>query len=136
MALNLDQLGQLVVSQLTPDLLAPSFASSPSVKSNPTFGHCYVASEALYHLAGGKKARLRPWRLKTSDDTWHWWLVEGDGRVIDLTVSQFAEAPSYECGTRASFLSKRPSARARKVMARVLAAALRDQLNELAKQSE
>jgi hypothetical protein len=125
MALDLDQLGRLIVEQLTPDLLSPKIAESPAAKNNPLYGHCYVASEALYHLAGAKGSGLRPCRLKMGDGQWHWWLVDRDQRVIDLTAGQFAELPEYESGKRGAFLSKRPSARARKLMGRVFAASIR-----------
>lgn len=75
MTTNLDELSELIVEQLTSDLLSPQFATMNEAKLNPLFGHCYVASEALYHLAGGKRAGLRPRRIKISDGHWHWWLV-------------------------------------------------------------
>ena len=123
---DLVNLSQAIVENLSPDLLSPTFARSAMAKTNPLFGHCYIASEALYHMAGGKKSGLRPCRLKMPDNQWHWWLVDSDQRIIDLTAGQFERRPQYELGVRAAFLSKRPSARARKLMARILAAMLRE----------
>jgi hypothetical protein len=48
-------------------------------------GFAYVAAEAYFHLAGGRDAGLRPMQLKFRGKS-HWWLVDPDGRVIDLTL--------------------------------------------------
>ncbi len=46
-------------------------------------GFAYVAAEAYFHLAGGYDARLQPMQLKHRGKS-HWWLLDPDGRVIDL----------------------------------------------------
>jgi hypothetical protein len=130
MPLNIDQLGKLVVAQLSDDLLSEQFAQMQTAERNPLFGHCYVASEALYHLAGAKKSGMRPRRLRIAENYWHWWLVDREGKVVDLTAGQFSEPPDYGSGLRTAFLSKRPSARARKLMARVLAEELRHGMSD------
>jgi hypothetical protein len=48
-------------------------------------GFAYVAAEAYFHLAGGYDAGLHPAHLKYRGKS-HWWLVDSDGRVIDLTL--------------------------------------------------
>ena len=48
-------------------------------------GFAYVAAEAYFHLAGGWDAGLRPMQLKFRGKS-HWWLVDADGRVIDLVL--------------------------------------------------
>jgi hypothetical protein len=48
-------------------------------------GFAYVAAEAYFHLAGGYEAGLHPMHLKYRGKS-HWWLVDKDGRVIDLTL--------------------------------------------------
>ena len=48
-------------------------------------GFAYVAAEAYFHLAGGYDAGLHPMQLKRRGKS-HWWLVDSDGRVIDLTL--------------------------------------------------
>ena len=125
MAADLEQLGGLIVAQLTPDLLSTQFAKMPDAGRNPLFGHCYVASEALFHLAGGKKSGLRPRRIEIAKDRWHWWLVDREGNIVDITAKQFDQPPDYTAGLKTAFLSKRPSARAKKLMGRVLAAAVK-----------
>jgi hypothetical protein len=48
-------------------------------------GFAYVAAEAYFHLAGGYDAGLHPMQLKFRGKS-HWWLVDSDGRVIDLVL--------------------------------------------------
>lgn len=85
---------------------------------NPLAGHCYVATEAVYHLLGGKRAGLTPCRTRVGDDT-HWWLVDTDGTVIDPTADQFEAPVPYHVGVRTGFLTKNPSRRCAAVLARV-----------------
>lgn len=48
-------------------------------------GFAYVAAEAYFHLAGGYDAGLHPEQMKYRGKS-HWWLVDAEGRVIDLTL--------------------------------------------------
>lgn len=109
-----DALVDQVRNELTPDLLKPQFREAPF----PT-GHCYVASEAIYHLLGGPSSGLKPVRLKMDDGVVHWWLEDQEGNVIDATHDQFSHEIPYEQGRPGGFLTKEPSARARQVMERV-----------------
>lgn len=81
-------------------------------------GHCYVASEALYHLLGGKDAGLTPMVLKTSHGT-HWFLRTSTGQIIDPTSDQFLKKPSYELGRPCGFLTKQPCKRTQIVLNRI-----------------
>ena len=47
---DLSDLVKKLQSHLTDDLRRPPYKGS----SNPLTGHCYVASEALYHLLGSR----------------------------------------------------------------------------------
>ena len=49
-------------------------------------GFAYVAAEAYFHLAGGYDAGLHPMHLKYRGKS-HWWLIDPEGRVIDLTLA-------------------------------------------------
>jgi hypothetical protein len=49
-------------------------------------GFAYVAAEAYFHLAGGYAAGFQPMQLKHRGKS-HWWLLDKDGRVIDLTLA-------------------------------------------------
>jgi hypothetical protein len=48
-------------------------------------GFAYHAAEAYFHLAGGYDTALQPMQLKHRGRS-HWWLLDRDGRVIDLTL--------------------------------------------------
>lgn len=68
-------------------------------------GQCYVASEALYYMAGGKTAGLipkqasiwHPFPGQRPDEEGtvevyrisHWWIEDRDGNIYDLTAEQF-----------------------------------------------
>ena len=86
---------------------------------------CYAASEALYHLLGGKAAGYTPMVLTLTDDwrellgtDWrtHWYLEDAWGGYLDPTADQFENdarwVPPYHLGTRKGFLTKQPSRKA------------------------
>lgn len=106
-------------SVLTPDLLKPQYRKHWS-PGNPTFGHCYVASEALYHLLGGDRSEWMPARGRDKNGV-HWWLEHREtGKILDPTADQYQKAkPPYQNGRRAGFLTKQPSKRAQEVMRRI-----------------
>ncbi len=95
-----------IKGNLTPDLLLPGRG-----------GHCYVASEAYYHLAGGAAAGLRVFFIRHEGFS-HWFLRNAEG-VIDLTADQFRTPVPYEKARRQAFLTSVPSKRAKILMARV-----------------
>ena len=66
-------------------------------------GFAYVAAEAYFHLAGGYDAGLHPMQLKYRGKS-HWWLLDGSGRVIDLTLAprETSKFP-YHRGHRRTF---------------------------------
>jgi hypothetical protein len=66
-------------------------------------GFAYVAAEAYFHLAGGYDAGFHPVQLKYRAKS-HWWLLDRDGRVIDLTLGprESSRFP-YHRGTRRAF---------------------------------
>lgn len=92
----------------------PCYRGNP----NPMVGHCYVASEAVYHLLGGKRAGFTPCRARIGSDT-HWWLVHESGVIIDPTADQFDFSVPYHVGVRAGFLTIKPSRRCMAVLARL-----------------
>ena len=99
---------------LSPDLLKPAFRRPGAHR---LAGHCYVASEALYHL-GARDAGYRPHRMQVGGVT-HWWLERRDGARIDATAEQFPFRIDYTQGRCAGFLTREPSKRARTLMERV-----------------
>lgn len=74
-----------VVRVLSPDLLKPEYRNQPG---NPTFGHCYAAAEAVYHLLGGRQAGLVPMHGRDGQGITHWWLRSAEG-IIDPTADQY-----------------------------------------------
>lgn len=80
-------------------------------------GHCYVASEALYHLIPG---RFKPMNVQHLGDS-HWYLTDLEtGAIVDLTGTQFEQPPDYTKGVGRGFLTRQPSKRAQIVIGRVL----------------
>jgi hypothetical protein len=95
------------------------------VIGNPK-GKCYYASEAAYHLLGGKEAGYTP-MVATYDESdeatgryfhnTHWWLRRADGTILDITAGQYDYCfPYSSLGKGCGFLTKRPSKRAQEII--------------------
>jgi hypothetical protein len=97
---------RVVQQHLTPDLLKPEHRG----QEHPHAGHCYVASEALYHL-GLKELGYTPVRGRDPNGVMHWWLRGPEGHIVDATAGQYTHPP-YAEGVPGGFLTKRPSMRA------------------------
>lgn len=82
-------------------------------------GNCYVASEALYHLLGGKAAGWTPMCMRHEGST-HWFLRHRSGLILDPTRPQFRTPPDYPRARGKGFLTKQPSRRARELMDRIV----------------
>ena len=81
-----------VRSNLTQDLLKPEYRGN----ANPFHGHCYVATEALWHLLDGKKTGWERMHLATPQGP-HWFLQHRKtGVILDPTAEQFPSRPDYE----------------------------------------
>ena len=100
---------------LSDDLRAPTYRGAPGC----TAGHCYVASEALYHLLGGKGGGWTP-QFVTHEGGPHWFLKHSGGRVLDPTSDQFSTPVPYDQGRGKGFLTALPSKRAQQVIERML----------------
>ena len=86
-------------------------------------GKCYVASEAAYHLLGGKKAGYTPVVFSVMDSRTfkrfsHWWLRRSDHTILDITADQFNQSPKdiYPQGRGCGFLTKKPSKKAQEII--------------------
>lgn len=83
-------------------------------------GNCYVTSEALFHLLGGKAAGWQAVRMRWEGDT-HWYIRSTvTGQIIDATAKQFKKTPDYSKGIATGFLTRQPSKRAVSMMNRML----------------
>jgi hypothetical protein len=82
-------------------------------------GNCYVVSEAVYHILGGKKAGWKPMVMRTDTDT-HWFLIHQNGLILDLSQKQFnGKLPDYSKARGSGFLTKKPSNRAQQLIQRM-----------------
>jgi len=101
---------------LSPELLHEPYRSRvESGGCDPMTGHCYVASEAAYHLLGGKGAGWTPMFVRHEGSP-HWFLRGPGGKYVDITASQFKTPVPYDKAVPKGFLTRDPSARARKVI--------------------
>lgn len=101
---------------LSDDLLKPKYRKR--YREVNTAGHCYVASEAVYHLVG-KKLKYKPYYVKVNGDT-HWFLMHVDKvNILDPTYDQFKTLPSYKEAKHCAFLTKKPSKRCRTLLQRI-----------------
>ena len=105
---------------LTPDLLKKEYRAENS--TNPMFGHCYVASEALFHSLGDRN-KYSAACGRDEQGVVHWWIVDNTtGEIHDPTSDQYISkglSPPYAVGRRTGFLTKLPSKRAQIVLARM-----------------
>lgn len=107
-------LSTVITASLTPDLLKTRYWNV--VGRHRLYGHCYVASEALYHMMGGASSGYVPQVVKHEGGT-HWYLKHRfTSKIRDLTKKQFLTPVPYDKGRGAGFLTKEPSKRARKVI--------------------
>lgn len=106
---------------LSPDLLKSQYRAQNA--GNPMFGHCYVASEALYHLLGGPTSGYVPRHGRDANGIVHWWLADKQtGDILDPTEAQYTsqgDVPPYDRAMGGGFLTREPSRRAQEVISRV-----------------
>lgn len=83
-------------------------------------GNCYVTSEALFHLLGGKAASWKAMRMRWEGDT-HWFLLNTrTQQILDATAAQFRRKPRYSRAIGTGFLTRKPSKRAVTLIKRML----------------
>ena len=100
---NLKLVSSVIKNNLTPDLLPKKWVQRN--QSNPTFGHCHTASACLQKVFGSKMIRL--WRGLDDEGIWHWWAVDLNNKLIDITSEQYTSQgriPPYNVGMKASML--------------------------------
>ena len=115
MKINPNKLAALIAESLTDDLRRPPWRGSP----DPLAGHCYVASEAAWHLLGAASSGWRPTFIKHQGVS-HWYLTNKDNdEILDITAGQFDEAPDYSSGIGKGFLTNAPSKRASTLLMRI-----------------
>lgn len=146
--LTFAELKRAIIESCTPDLLEKKYREQLSPDDPRETGHCAVASEAFYHIAGGKQAGFIPvvcgyaeddkGNMKFKDEIvpalakgWkkqtHWWIrgPEGDtrgaGKIFDVTSGQYDAPYPYHNGHNTGFMQpqQKPPKRAQIVIDRV-----------------
>ncbi len=98
---------QAVQAALTPELLKPEYREAN--ERHPLAGHCYVATEALFHLLGGRESEWQSMHTE-HEGVEHWWLrSKADGSVLDATAEQFETLVPYDDVVRGWELSLPPA---------------------------
>ena len=129
----LDDLIKDIKEHLTPDLLKPRYREENKA-GNPMYGHCYIATEALYYLIRSEKYDLydeysgfKPRCGKEPNGDTHWWLQTRDGDIIDPTKEQFdilkRPAPYYNSRFTAFMYTgeaDKPSNRTKELIGRIM----------------
>jgi hypothetical protein len=111
---ELDELVQRVRACLSDELLKPD--QRKRERRTASAGHCYIASEALWHLTDRKLSVFH----MTHEDNSHWFLCDvASGRIVDATADQFATPPPYGEARHSSFMTNAPSKRTRELLRRV-----------------
>lgn len=104
--MNKKQLIKKIIDNLSNDLRHVKYRDN----KNKLAGHCYVASEAIYHLLGGKESGWKAMFIKHDNEP-HWFIKHIDGEIIDITAKQFYDPVPYEKARGIGFLTKKPSKR-------------------------
>ena len=116
---NLDKVSKLIIDNLTSDLVAVKFRKRNSIE--PLFGHCYAASACLQKIFGSENIKL--YHAKDDEDIWHWWTVDKDKEIIDLTADQYystGRTPPYDKGKKAGQLGWGYRKKVQKLLTKVL----------------
>lgn len=118
---ELDKYIELIHESLSKDLLKKQYQADYD-NLHFTTGHCYIASEAIYHTFGGKE-KWSAYAGRDDNNGTHWWLKNKDtGEIVDPTKEQYTSLglePPYNKGRPCAFLTREPSQRAQKLIARV-----------------
>jgi hypothetical protein len=120
-------------AELGPHLLKQPYKSMRPTDATPSWGCCYVASEALYHLWGkenGYTPMVVPYIIEKHAEGKHWFLEQrASGLQLDITADQFDRIypgaprwrkPDYAAAKAKGFMTKKPSKRAQRIIDAVL----------------
>lgn len=119
--MNFNLIKKLVIGNLSDSLLSKEWLEKKKQETDfhSTLGHCYLATEAAYHLLGGKEKGWKPYYLKQDGES-HWFLKDKSGRILDITAEQFGEAPIRYADARGKgFLTKAPSKRCKLLLRKI-----------------
>jgi hypothetical protein len=112
-------------AELGPHLVKSNYRKFLPKDAKPSWGTCYVASEALYHLWGKENGftpvRI-PYKVNRTMNGQHWFLEHRpSGFQVDITADQFTKSPpnrvpDWTKAVPAGFLTKKPSKRAQQII--------------------
>ena len=103
---NLERISKLIIDNLSPDLLTNVYRSE--MNRHPLVGYCHTASAALQKIF--TKEVISLYRGMDDEDQYHWWNVDKEGKVIDLTADQYyslGKEPPYENAQKMSMMGYR-----------------------------
>jgi len=123
---TVEQVIDEIKKHLTPDLLKDQYRTDNV--NNPLFGHCYHATEALYHIIRdfqlpAEFMEFKPCRGIDESNIAHWWLQNEQGDILDPTAEQYKSRgiqPPYHNGRFRPFLTKEPSKKAKTIMKQIM----------------
>jgi hypothetical protein len=107
---NITKVKKSILNNLSFDLLPKKWYGIN--ESNLTFGHCHNATGTFYLIFGSENVHMyRAYDEKTSkqlnENFYHWWIVDKDSQIIDLTSSQYSQSyvkKLYKIGEKGSIL--------------------------------
>lgn len=121
---KVEEIIEAIKSCLSRDLLKVEYVEEN--KENPMYGHCYIATETLYHMFVDNEPLRREvlyvYHGKDEFGNTHWWLQDIFGQIHDVTSEQYTSKgrkPPYKAGRRGYFLTREPSKRSRILIQRV-----------------
>jgi len=110
---------RIITKCLSDDLLSPMYLNLRTKHDHISFGHCYVATEAAYHIYG-KFHGYKPYVMRVERGKYtHWFLKDSNNNIIDPTIGQYkGKTPKYAKAKCTGFLTKQPSKRAQIIIDR------------------
>lgn len=103
---NLKRVSAAIKNNLTIDLIPKKMRHRNIFgNTNGTYGHCHTVCGVLQKIFGSKIISV--WRSQDDEGLYHWWAVDKDGKIIDLTADQYTlngKVPPYETGQKTVLL--------------------------------
>ena len=84
---NLRRVSASIIRNLDTDLLSRQYIEKNL--QNPMHGHCHNATGVLYKIF--RSDAVRSFRGIDKSGTYHWWIVDKDGLIIDITETQYSK---------------------------------------------
>ena len=143
---NLNRVSKSILKHLTSDLLPKKYHETN--KKNRFYGHCHNASGCLYMFFRSQNMHMyRAYDEKTSkqlnENFYHWWIVDKNNQIIDLTASQYSQVDVkklYRIGEKGNILGfnykKRVKQLFNKVYSDLIGDELIDALNQIRKEKD